>query len=372
MSPVLAYLVLLAMAAGTALALLAPLPVLAALVLGGTAIMRSRRSFLLFVAVSVPLNVAILALAVRPDGWLVGLTGGLRLAAALATNLALLSRAGAARLLEGLRLPPRATALLAAILLAAHDVGRDLARLRDARRLEGAWPRGRIARAREAARLVPALLVAAHRRAETRREALELAGHATAAWFVPVVAVAALSAAGRMAFLALPNIALTYVVAFLGGMLFGWRVGAAGALVGMLLTDLLLTGLYPGGFVNAPAMALLAVVGGAFRGRTPDPMLAATVGIASTFLFSAAADSLTWLVLYAGRPEAWLPIVLAGLAFNVLPALVNGALFAACVGPTARAFAAIRGRGQGQGRGQGRGQGEAAAPGSAERPLPPA
>lgn len=337
-----AILALAAMALGTALALVAPWPWLAPLAAVGVLAMRGRRAFLLFVAVALPLNVLILGVAVRPGGWLLGLVGGLRLAAALATNLAILSRVGAPQLVEGLRLPPRATALLAAIVLAAHDVGRDLARLRDARRLEGAWPESRLARAREAAKLVPPLMVAAHARARTRREALQVAGHRFAEWFVPFVAVAALCAAGRMAFLALPNVALTYVVAFLGGLLFGPWVAAAAAFTGMALTDFLLTGLYLGGFVNAPAMALLALVGGALRRVRLDAALAAAIGIASTFLFSVAADTFTWLVLLRAAEGAWLALVLAGLVFNVLPALVNGALFAATVGPTQRAFEAWR------------------------------
>ena len=328
------------MLAGTAFAFLAPWPALALATAAGAVAMRGRGPFLAFVAVALPLNVLILGLVAPPDGWMTGLVGGLRLSAALAVNLALLSRFGAERLLDGLRLPPRATALLAAVLLAAHDLGRDFARLRDARRLEGAWPAGRLARAREAARLLPALVVAAHRRATLRREALQLAGHPTPPWFVPLVAVAALCAAGRLALLALPNVALSYVVAFLGGVLFGPRVAAAGAFLGMALTDFLLTGLYPAGFVNAPAMALLALVGGAMRRIEPDPALSAVFGILATFLFSAASDALTWLLLYANEPAALAPLVLMGLAFNVLPALVNGALFAASVGPTVRAFRA--------------------------------
>lgn len=357
-----------AMLAGTTVALLAPWPILAAATLMGTLVMRRRGAFLAFAAISIPLNVLILAIAVRPDGWALGLIGGLRLTTALAVNLAILSRVGAPVLVEGLHIPPRAAALLAAIVLAAHDVGRDFARLRDARRLEGAWPASRIGRAREAARLVPGVMVAAHVRATTRREALQLAGHPFAPWFVPFVAVAALCAAGRMAFLALPNVALTYVVAFLGGILYGPRVAAAGAFVGMAITDLFLTGLYPGGFVNAPAMALLALAGGAMRGVRFDAALAAALGIACTFMFSVAADTLTWTMLYASEPAAWVPLVVAGLVFNVIPALVNGALFAASVGPTQRAFAAWR-------RGQARAQGparrlRATAPASPADPAP--
>lgn len=335
-----AWLAVAAMLGGTLLAFLAPWPALALGTLAGLVAMRRRRVFLMFLAVALPLNVLILGLAAPPDGWRLGLEGGLRLATALALNLAIVTRVGVERILDGLGLPPRATALLAAILLAAQDVGRDFARLKEARKLDGAWPKGRLARAREGASLVPAVVVAAYRRAVIRREALQLAGQPTASWFVPLVCVAALCAAGRMAFLALPNVALTYVVAFLGGVLFGPLVAAAGALLGMALTDLLLTGLYPPAFVNAPAMALLALVGGALRLVRIDPALAAAIGILSTFLFSVAADALTWLMLYPGEPRALAPLVLAGLVFNVVPALVNGALFAASVGPTVRAFRA--------------------------------
>lgn len=339
------WLALVAMAGATAAALVAPWPVAAAALALGVAVMSRRRSFLLFLAVALPLNVAIAHVALPPDGWLRGLVAGIRLGAALAMNLALLSRWGAERLVEDLRLPPRATALLAAIVLAAHDLGADLARLRDARRLEGSWPKGRLARAREAARLIPALVVAAHRRALVRRDALQLAGHATPDWFVPFVAVAALCAAGRMALLALPNVALTYVVAFLGGVLFGPRVAAAGAFVGMAITDLMLTGLYPPGFVNAPAMALVALAGAMVPRRAAiDPALAGAIGIVATFAFSVVADAFTWLLLYADAPEALPPMVLAGLVFNVIPALVNGALFAASAGPTVRAFRAWQAR----------------------------
>jgi hypothetical protein len=328
------------MAAGTALSFVLPWPYLVAATLAGALVMRERKAFLLFVAISIPINVAIMAYVDHGTGWLLGLEGGLRLASALGVNLAILTRLGSERMIEGLRLPPRATALLAAILLAARDVGRDFMRLRDARRLEGAWPRGRLARTREASRLLPPLMLAAHRRAQTRREALQMAGIAFPMWFVPLVAIAALASAGRMAFLALPNVALTYVIAFLGGLLFGPLVGAAGAFLGMAVTDLLLTGLYPGGFVNAPAMALLGLLGGGLRRFEIDPALAAAIGIVGTFLFSLAADVLTWFLLYRREPDALAPILVAGLVFNVIPALVNGALFATSVTPTVRAFRA--------------------------------
>lgn len=108
----------------------------------------------------------------------------------------------------------------------------------------------------------------------------------------------------------------------------------------MFTTDLMLTGLYPAGFVNAPAMAMLGLLGGSLRRVRIDAALAAAIGIIATFLFSAVSDTFTWLILYAAHPAAWAPMVLAGLVFNVLPALVNGALFAAGVTPTVRAFRA--------------------------------
>src|SRR5439155_21224976 len=109
-----------------------------------------RLGFAAFAASTIAIDAAIVGVAGRSwDGALVGAIGGARLVGALGANLALVSRIGAARLLDGLRLPARATTLAAAVLLAARDVARDLARLRDARRMEGAWPRGRWARARE-------------------------------------------------------------------------------------------------------------------------------------------------------------------------------------------------------------------------------
>ena len=326
----------------TALALGAPWPL--ALGLLGVALALNGWAFAGMAAFGIALDAAILGVALGAP-W-EGALAGARLGAALGVNVAILSRVGAARVIDGLRLPPRATALLAAVALAAHDVRDDSARMKLALELDGDWPRARLARVRAGALLVPALLVRAHQRAQVRRDALQLAGIPTRAWFVPVVAIAALAAAGRMAFVALPNVALTYVIAFLGGIIFGPWVAAAGAALAMLMTDFLLTGLYPGSLVNAPAMALLGLAGGAFRrvdfAGAAGRALAASCGIAATLAFSVAADSLTWALVLRGAPGAWAPIVLAGLAFNALPALANGALFALTVAPTRRAFDALR------------------------------
>lgn len=364
MSPARAWALVATLLVATLALLAAPWTVAIAVGAGALALMpQGRRGFVAAAGLGVAIHVAILSLVIPGDphfdlgplpwslaGARLGLEGSLRVVAVLALNLAALQRVGAARLVDALALPPRATALLAAVLLAAHDVGRDFARLRMARRVEGEWPRGRLARAREAARLLPALLVAAHRRASARRDALRLVGHATGPRFVPIVAVAALAAAGRLALLALPNVALTYVVVFLGGILYGARAGILGGALGMLATDLLLTGLYPLGLVNVPAMALLGLFGGLARplvlgARSPaeratTTLLAASAGLGGTFLFSLGSDTLTWLLVARGAAEAWLPIVLAGLAFNVIPALVNAVVFAAAVGPVVRGFEA--------------------------------
>ena len=351
MRPLSAAAVLAAMVAATAAALLGPWPVALALAAGGGALARAGRGMLLgFALVALPLNALV--------GWVAlgspwdGLAGGLRLVAALAANVALLSRVGLPRLLDGLRLPRALAAPVAAVLLAAHEAGRDFARLRDARRLDGDWPRGRLAAAREAATLLPALFVAAERRAHERRDALRLAGRDAPGWFVPVVAVAALVAAGRLAFLAFPNVALSYAVAFLGGLAYGPLAAAAGAALGMAVTDLMLTGLYPLGFVNVPAMALLALAGAALRrvdwdgatraDRAAGRVFAFAAGAAGTLLFSVASDTATWLVVAPGSLAAWRVLVVAGLAFNLVPAVVNGVLFAASVSPVARAFRALR------------------------------
>lgn len=353
--------VLALLALGTAAALLAPPYAVAPLALAGVLGMRhGRRAHLLFVATAIPINTLLLALVVEGGatwgpfseaGATLGLVGGLRLVAALGVNLAVLSWAPPSRLLEGLALPPRTTAYLAAMLLAAEDLARDFERLRDARRLEGEWPESRIARIRAAAGLTGPLLVAAYRRARTRQEALRMAGLGVGRHFVPIVAIAALCAAGRMAFLALPNVALTYAFAFLGGLLFGPWIAMAGALLGMAATDFLLTGLYPMPYLTAaPAMALLGLLGGLLRGfdllgetrtaRVAGAVFAACFGILGTFVFSVAADVLTWAIVAPGEPAALRALVLAGLAFNVLPALANGALFAFSVPPCLRAWKA--------------------------------
>ncbi len=327
-----------------------------ALVLSVAALRRGRRAFLAFVAIATGINVLLMAIAVPgPDphhlgpvpwglsGALLGLAGGVRLSAVTGLNLAVLSWLPAERILESLRLPPRTTGTLGAVLLTAHDLGRDFERLVLARRLDGEWPDGALRRARAAAALLPPLVVSSLRRAEARRDALRLAGHDTGPRFVPVVAVTALAVAGRLAFLALPNVALTYVVVFLGGALFGTRTGAWAGALAMALSDLLITGLAFESFANVPAMALVGAMGGVLGRRgTPGRVEAAVAGIVATALFSVSADLATWALAPEFRAGSALGArVLAGLAFNVVPAAINAVLFAAAVGPVASAVRAL-------------------------------
>jgi len=168
-----------------------------------------------------------------------------------------------------------------------------------------------------------------------------------------VAALAALAIVGRVAFLWAPNFALTYFVVFLAGVVEGPRVGALVGLLAMTVTNLLYSGLHPVLVANGLAMALLGVLGGLLRPlvvRTPrdrlDRALAvalpAAVGLFGTFLFSVAADTVGWFVQFALTPEgraigtrALVPLIAAGLVFNLVPALVNlvlfGSLTPACV-----------------------------------------
>ncbi|HUR25141.1 MAG TPA: ECF transporter S component [Candidatus Thermoplasmatota archaeon] len=349
-----------AMAAATAGTLLAPPWVCALTAVGAFAALRTgRKAFVAFTVVTVAVNALLFALllpgpdaapffgpiSVDASGALVGITGALRLAAVLGVNLAVLSWVPAAVLLDGLRLPVGLMAFLGAVLIAAHDLGRDAARLMDAARLDGRWPRGLLAKVRAAASLLPPLAVLALRRSRTRAEALRLAGHDTGPRFAPLVAVTAMAVAGRLAFVAVPNVSLAYAVVFVAGLVFGSRVGALAGLLGMAITNVLLTGLYLVPFANAPAMALVGALGGLLRrvdftGRSPAErwagrLLAASCGLAATVLFSVAADLATWAVVteYRDTPGSLRALVLAGLAFNVLAAAVNAVLFAAAVGP---------------------------------------
>lgn len=165
-------------------------------------------------------------------------------------------------------------------------------------------------------------------------------------------AFTALAVLGRLAFLWAPNVALTYLVVFVAGLAFGARFGGAVGLAAMTLSNLLVSGLDPVLLVNGPAMALLGVVGGLLarvvdlsdaRARRPLVVaFAAFLGVACTLVFSVAADSAAFALYYAPSGAAdgrvWFALVMAGLAFNALPAAANGVLFALGLAPTLTAL----------------------------------
>jgi uncharacterized membrane protein len=348
------------LAAASAVALLSPWWAAGLLATASAlALRKGRAGFLLFAVSTLVLGTWILGawlsgnpLAPSREGMLAGLQGSIRLVAVLGANLALLSWVPAVRILDGLRLPPRATAVAAAAVIAAHDVGADLRRVALADRLRGAR-RGRL---RRAGLWVPAVLAMALRRARARAEALALAGHRMPEGFVPLLAVAAIATASRLALAPVPHLKLTYLAVFLGGLLFGARVGALAAALAMALSNLLLTGLMPQAFVNVPAMAALGALGGAlsridFSGRSradraAGALLAGATGVLATLLFSILADATDWLALpelrALGLPGLWARIA-SGLFFNIAlgAALFNGILFAVAVGPTQRTLRAI-------------------------------
>jgi hypothetical protein len=330
-----------------AVALLAPPWAAALLLLAGFAGLRKGRWTLAgFTVATLALNSLLFGLLLGEP--VRGLVGAMRLAAVLGANLAVLSWASAGRLLDGLGLPARATAFLGAVLLTAEDLGRDFRRLVDAQRLAGAWPSRLAAKAGAAARLLPPLAVLAVRRARVRTDALRLAGHDMGPRFAPLVAVTAMAVAGRLATVALPNLSLAYVIVFVAGLLFGARLGAWAGLLGMAVSNLLITGLYLVPFANAPAMALVGAAGGLLRradfSGPAGRAFAASCGILATLLFSVAADLAGWAAVpeFRERPGSLPVFLLNGLAFNVVPALANAVLFAAAVGPVA---AAVRGSG---------------------------
>ncbi|HVL47805.1 MAG TPA: ECF transporter S component [Candidatus Thermoplasmatota archaeon] len=168
-----------------------------------------------------------------------------------------------------------------------------------------------------------------------------------------LVSFTALAVLGRLAFVWAPNVALTYFVVALAGLAYGPSFGFTVGLAAMTLSNLLLTGLDPVAFVNAPAMGLLGLAAG-FAGRRVDLAreraasrvlvagAAAFAGVAATLAFSVLADSTTYLVFYApagAPPGAWGALVALGLAFNALPAAVNGVLFGAGLPAAAEALA---------------------------------
>jgi hypothetical protein len=200
---------------------------------------------------------------------------------------------------------------------------------------------------------MPALFVSAQRRAVTRRDALRSGGIDMGAEVVPILAIASLAAAARLFLIPLPNVKLTFAVVVLGGLVWGWRPAFLGGALGMLVTDVMLSGWLPTAFVNAPAIGAIGALGACarrvdFMGPTRAERWAGRVfafiaGLVATLLFSVLADATTWVVFLRSSPQALAPLLVGGIAFNALPAIGNGLLFAWSVGPVQQAFRALRG-----------------------------
>lgn len=162
-----------------------------------------------------------------------------------------------------------------------------------------------------------------------------------------IASLVALAAVGRLAFVWWPNVALTYFVVFAAGVAFGAVVGGLVGLLSMLATNVLLTGFHPVLLVNTPAMALLGVAGG-LLGRAVDfgqrggggPVAraaAALAGVVGVVVFSVASDAASFALFLgpAGAPpSAFRALLVAGLAFNAIPAAVNGVVFATALQPS--------------------------------------
>jgi hypothetical protein len=320
------------------------------------------KTFLAFLVITVLLNGILLAwvspgvgatidlgaLSLGWDGAVRGIVGGLRISAIIGVNLAWLEETNVAAVLDGLQLPHGATVFLAAIFIAVQDIGRDFRDLVEGRQMAGEWPRGKLARLTATAGLITPLLVASVGRARVRRDALQVARITVSKNFVPIVALTAVAVAGRMALVAVPNISLVHVVVFVGGLVFGTRIAMLAAMFAMIISNLLLSGFVPTSFVNVPAMMVVGLIGGTLRqvkfNDRPGRVLAFIVGLVATLAFSIVADVSEWLLVPEFRGDvAYLQVrILAGLAFNVIPAFVHGALFALVAGPVQRAFTSGR------------------------------
>lgn len=147
-----------------------------------------------------------------------------------------------------------------------------------------------------------------------------------------------------MALLWWPNVAPNYFLAFVAGVAYGARAGLFVGFVSMAVTDVLLTALNPVLVVNASAMAAIGLAGALlgrfvdFGQRTDRPRaeavaLAALVGVASVLAFSVLADAASWALFYRNGGAGFLALAAAGLAFNAIPAAVNGLVTAAALSP---------------------------------------
>jgi hypothetical protein len=174
-----------------------------------------------------------------------------------------------------------------------------------------------------------------------------------------IMVLASLAVVGRLALVWLPNVSVSFLALAVAGLFYGVRVGAAVGLIGRLASDLVISGLnpilLPMTFVEGGIGALLGVLGHWVRmdkGSGPlsffQRLLLFDLGLGMTVLHSVLSDSVTWvfynLVLLdapdAARGTLWTTLVFLGLAFNVMPAIVHGLLFAAAIPPIGRGLRA--------------------------------
>lgn len=186
-----------------ATATLAPLPVVAAVLVGALAVLARPRAIarvLLMGAVLVAMDALVLRLALGDA--MLGVRAGVRGTVLLALGFAFAARTTSWEVLAALGRWPRAAVALAAVMRMAPDVGASARRLDEAARLRGA---SRLARAR----LVVPLVVASARRGERFGDALRLAGFPSATpryrrppWRAPDVVVvgAAVAVVAALAF----------------------------------------------------------------------------------------------------------------------------------------------------------------------------
>ncbi|MBI4394460.1 MAG: energy-coupling factor transporter transmembrane protein EcfT [Euryarchaeota archaeon] len=245
------------------------------------------------------------------------------------------------RILCGL---PGVAVLFAGTVRFAPIAIQELKAIKNAQDLRGLALRGKAGRKRSLRALVVPAFVLSGKRARNLSRALVVAGYEGEATRVGlVIAFASLAIAGRLLFLWIPNVALTYFVVFIAGVAYGTRVGFLSGLLAMAATDIALASGGAGILVNALPMALLGGVSGLLgrvdfgqKGDSPLPIaavLAAVLGFAFSIFFSVAADSLSFgLAVVAGAPPdmtVYMVVVGGGLLFNGPAAVANSALFVA-------------------------------------------
>ena len=174
-----------------------------------------------------------------------------------------------------------------------------------------------------------------------------------------ILSLASLSIVGRLALVWIPNVSLSFLALAVAGLAYGVRTGAMVGFLGRLGSDLLISGLNP---ILFPMTLVETLFGAAFglAGRFVDVanmmaratwwtrMLLFDLGIVVTLAYSVVSDSVSWmfynLVLVdapdAARGVLWTTLVLMGLVFNVVPAIVHGVLFAAALPPIFRGLEA--------------------------------